>query len=123
VERTVADRPGPAARPTRPGSRPPEPTRPPIDPAADLPDEPGFSGAGRWSELPLPRAARELSAAEVEEADTRPSVVQDEEPGPIGQLVGRLIALVKGDAYIVFIGGATLVIGVLALLLYVLKQS
>ncbi len=98
----------------------------PPDPA-DLPEsEPDFSGAGRWSRLPLPKAPRIAEAVEEEDEPTsRPSssYTDDEEQGPIGAMVQRAVDLVRGDTYVLLVGALGTAILVLALVLVMLRQG
>ncbi len=117
--------------PGRPALR--EPLRQPQAPPA----EPAFTGAGRWSELPLPihddldlpvpgrdpgRDPGRGPALDLPETSLDPA--SDDfggEQGPVGALISRFIDTVRGDAYVMFIGAAAVVIVLLTILLVALK--
>jgi hypothetical protein len=95
-------------------SEPSPNTHPGIAPA----DEPEYTGAGRWSELPLPGAEGEelpLGAGEI--GTSAPG-----EPGPIGEAIRKMMDIIRGDAYLLFIGGASLVIVLLLAALWLLPN-
>jgi hypothetical protein len=95
-------------------SEPSPNTHPGIAPA----DEPEYTGAGRWSELPLPGAEGEelpLGAGEI-------GTPAPGEPGPIGEAIRKMMDIIRGDAYLLFIGGASLVIVLLLAALWLLPN-
>jgi len=82
-------------------------------------DEPEYTGAGRWSELPLPGSeGEELPIGAGEHASAEPV-----ERGPIGEAISRLMDVVRGDMYLLFIGGASLVIVLLLAALWLLPSN
>jgi len=89
-------------------------THPGIEPA----DEPEYTGAGRWSELPLPGA----DGVELQVGGDESTVTGPVERGPIGRALGQLLDMVRGDAYLLFIGGASLFIVVLLAILWLLPS-
>lgn len=79
-------------------------------------DEPEYTGAGRWSELPLPGSeGEELPVASGEFPASR-----GEDSGPIGKALRRAMDIIRGDAYLLFIGGASLIIVLLLAALWLL---
>lgn len=86
------------------------------DPGID-PDSDG--GHGVWeSELPAPEYDDGLYEDDGDEDDW----TDDQLPsGPLGDAMGRLIDLVRGDAYVMFIGSAAVVIMLLIGLLWALR--
>ena len=100
----------------------PEPTMSP--PSAEEPpdEEPEYQGAGRWSELPLPNAGQ----TELPNPQPRPESHQTLEPadrGPVAEMLMRGIALIRSDAYTLFLGAAGLVILILLAALWLLPPS
>ena len=133
-DRTNPPTPAPTAEAARPTAAKPAPVPqaapvpvPPEAPAEPIPnthpgiaptDEPEYTGAGRWSELPLPGSEGEdLPVGEGEHTVTGPV-----ERGPVGEAIGRLLDIVRGDAYLLFIGGASLVIVLLLAALWLLPS-
>ncbi|MFT4980072.1 MAG: hypothetical protein ACI8S6_005984, partial [Myxococcota bacterium] len=81
----------------------------------DFPEE----GRGTWEpELPAPS----FDDSSIYEDDEDDDWTDEQLPsGPIGDLLGRLVELVRGDAYVMFIGGAAVVIMLLIGLLWALR--
>ncbi len=93
---------------------------PPSDEQAD--EEPEYQGAGRWSELPLPNAGQ----TDLPSAQPRAESHQTVEPmdrGPIAEMLMRGIALIRSDAYTLFLGAAGLIILILLAALWLLPPS
>ena len=93
-------------------------------PSAEEPpdEEPEYQGAGRWSELPLPNAGQ----TELPNPQPRPESHQTLEPadrGPVAEMLMRGIALIRSDAYTLFLGAAGLVILILLAALWLLPPS
>jgi len=89
-----------------------------------LADPPAFKGS--WSELPLPgKGAEDLPAPRQEPAPKKKARATSDEPressGPIGTALGRALEMVRGDAYVLFLGIATVVIIVLVIVLLALR--
>ena len=85
-------------------------------------DEPEYRGAGRWSELPLPNAGQ----TDLPESLPRPESHRTVEPvdrGPVAEMLMRGIALIRSDAYTLFLGAAGLVILILLAALWLLPPS
>jgi serine/threonine protein kinase len=100
-----------------PPEAPQEPT-PNTHPGIAPADEPEYTGAGRWSELPLPGTEGE----DLPEGTSLPRSTGPAERGPVGEAIGRLLDIVRGDAYLLFIGGASLVIVLLLAALWLLPN-
>ena len=85
-------------------------------------DEPVYQGAGRWSELPLPNAGQTDLPEPAPPADTH-RTVEPVDRGPIAEMVVRGIALIRSDAYTLFLGAAGLIILILLAALWLLPPS
>jgi serine/threonine protein kinase len=106
----------------------PEPT---VEPA-DVRAEPEFSGTGRWSDLPLPATPKEdLPSRQKKKSplrQRRSDVFEDdalepgESAGPVGDFIGRIVQMIRGDQFVLFIGGTAIAIILLALVLLFLKS-
>jgi hypothetical protein len=110
----VAPEPVPVAAAAVPSHEPTPNTHPGIAPT----DEPEYTGAGRWSELPLPGTEGEELPADAGEF----SPSGGEDPGPIGEALRRAMDIIRGDAYLLFIGGASLIIVLLLAALWLLPS-
>jgi hypothetical protein len=83
-------------------------------------EEPVYKGAGRWSELPLPNPGQtELPSAHIQAELTGEPL----ERGPVAELIGRGMSLIRSDTYTLFLGAAGLVILVLLAALWLLPSS
>ncbi len=85
-----------------------------------------YEGAGPWTELPLPDPTRSSLSTTGEDlySDTpRPEEDDDDLglPGPIGGAIERLLELIRGDAYVMFIGGGAVIILLLIIILFALR--
>lgn len=129
---TIAPRPPAPVTPKPPPPRPasPRPVTRAVRPAEPRPPEtPTFQGS--WSELPLPdRGGEELPGPRNDpptRAKARPLSDDDradddrEPPGPIGAALARALETVRGDAYVLFLGVATVVIVVLVIVLLAIR--
>ena len=98
----------------------PEPTlHQAAEPAVET-EEPVYQGAGRWSELPLPNAGQtELPAAKPDPEPRREPL----DRGPVAEILGRGVALIRSDAYTLFLGAAGLIILILLAALWLLPSS
>jgi serine/threonine protein kinase len=110
----VAPEPVPVAAAAVSSHEPAPNTHPGIAPT----DEPEYTGAGRWSELPLPGSEGEDLPA----GDSDFSTSRAEDPGPIGTALRRAMDIIRGDAYLLFIGGASLIIVLLLAALWLLPS-
>jgi hypothetical protein len=90
----------------------------PPAPAIETPAEPTYQGAGSWSELPLPNVAQtDISAPEPERTEA-PNIVT--EKGPIGELATWIIAKIRSDSYLLFLGAAGVAIVLLLIILWLM---
>ena len=105
-------------------------TAPAARAAEDDPDpfEPPSRGTPGWSSLPMPlpdntNAGVEIygSADEREDASDPDTSHDVEDSGPIGGAIGKLLEAVRGDAYVMFIGGAAIIILMLIAILFALR--
>jgi len=107
-----------------------EPTHPPVPVPIDdngheaQTEEPVYQGAGRWSELPLPNAGQtDLPESKpMAKSTPKPSSSPDDH-GPIADLFARGLALIRSDAYTLFLGAAGLVILILLVALWLLPSA
>jgi hypothetical protein len=91
-------------------------------------EEPVYENTGSWSqEIPIPRTSPGLSDdGEDIYRPLDPDEPTDEGtdevlPGPIGIAIERLFEVLRGDAYVMFIGGAAVVMILLLILLFALN--
>ncbi len=102
------------------------PTPSPAPPAPiEEPDEPEYRGAGRWSELPLPNAGgQDLPKTAPSSVTPKPKPKREPlEQGPVGEALGSLLNLIRGDSYMLFLGAAGVVILALLVILWLLGPS
>jgi hypothetical protein len=86
-------------------------------------EEPEYQGAGRWSELPLPNAgAHELPPPKAPRAPPKPKHEHGDQ-GPVAEMFGRTLSMIRSDAYLMFLGAAGLVILILLGALWLLPSS
>ena len=86
-------------------------------------DEPEYRGAGRWSELPLPNAGgQELPAPKAPTPVSR-ATPDPLDKGPVAEMFGRALSVIRSDAYLLFLGAAGLVIFLLLAALWFLPAS
>ena len=85
-------------------------------------DEPEYQGAGRWSELPLPNAGQTDLPDPGPSPDTH-RTVEPVDRGPIAEMLVRGVALIRSDAYTLFLGAAGLIILILLAALWLLPPS
>lgn len=122
--------PGPSASVGSPGAFPAEPRLPTtLDEVATAPHSaPSYEGIGRWTELPLPRVSGEDLPVPRRRSDR--SVQRDESDdfdddlaleNPLASAVADLFDLVRGDAFVLFIGGAAVLIILLVVALILLS--
>jgi len=107
-----------------------EPTHPPVpvpiddDGQDDQTEEPVYQGAGRWSELPLPNAGQsDLPESKPMAKPTSKTPSSPVDHGPIADLFARGLALIRSDAYTLFLGAAGLVILILLVALWLLPSA
>jgi hypothetical protein len=91
------------------------------------PQEPSFSGTGRWSDLPLPaQPSEDLPQHKAKRKRRRPTNEESVEPresaGPVGDFIARTVEMLRGDQFVLFIGGVALAIIILAAVLLRLKS-
>lgn len=109
--------------PPEPGFGPPGPEVT-VDEEPDLDDEPEYQGLGRWTDLPLPRTTGEelpstpVSARYEHTEDLEP---EHREDSPLGTALADLFELIRGDAFVLFIGGAAVLIILLVVALILLS--
>jgi hypothetical protein len=86
---------------------------------------------GSWVDLDVAEPTTRLEPADARSAPRRPTdhdrlqraVVEDEDLGPVGAAVRRLVQLVKGDAYYMFIAVAFVLIIILGLALIAFRPQ
>ena len=102
----------------------PTPSPAPASPVEE-PDEPEYRGAGRWSELPLPNAGgQDLPKTTQNSVKPKPKPKREPlEQGPVGEALGSLLNLIRGDSYMLFLGAAGVVILALLVILWLLGPS
>jgi len=88
----------------------------------DAPGEADFASMGKWSELPLPEEDGEELGLD---GDDRPTdggawTRMDTLNSPISKVYRDLLDMVRGDAYVLWMGGAALAMILLALALFAL---
>ena len=84
--------------------------------------EPKYKGTGNWSELPLPDPSISSTGEDLyQQNNHQTNYDEDPVPGPVGEAVGRILAMIRGDAYVMFIGGAALLIILLIIVLLALQ--
>jgi serine/threonine protein kinase len=93
---------------------------PPSTAAPIQSEEPTYQGAGRWSELPLPNTGQ----TDLPSSHTKPEPRREPlESGPVSELLARGMAMIRSDAYTLFLGAAGLIIVVLLTALWLLPSS
>jgi len=110
----------------------PLPINPDANPSAAIVDvdtqheaqEPEYQGAGRWSELPLPNAGtQDLVTPQAPAAAPKRPTQELGDQGPVAEMFGRTISMIRSDAYLMFLGAAGLVILILLGALWLLPAS
>ena len=94
----------------------------------EIDDQPLYDGVGNWSQqIPIPNTSpdRVNDAGEDIYSDNELDPDDDSEeyglPGPIGGALERFFEMLRGDAYVMFIGGAAVIMVLLIVLLFALS--
>ena len=87
-------------------------------------EEPLYDGAGDWNDIPIPQTTMGIDEGEdiYDRDDLLDPLDTDEvEVGPIGLALERIFDALRGDAYVMFIGGAAILMILLVILLFAIN--
>ena len=97
---------------------------------SDLPDvDPSFPVMGPWVDIDVAEPTRSLDGAQapatrdVHEPAYTPTEGTEDDLGPVGAFVSRLVELIRGDAYYQFLAIASLLIIMLGVAILVLGSG